>query len=525
MGCTSNLCVISDFPGMFTNASLDGMPGEGIAADLPGTRGGAPGGEHWPPLYPTGSSLTNATIYNDLDFNRVLIPFVGLDGDGMAMDQKTCTSLRVGGTGGGGVYGRDSQPSEPHTFFGNLDSDDTDNDGIADLPAREILLDEDDELDMLGMNEDSNVPAPTPPGDQASIGLDFIIRRLSPFLGHLRGGAGGGGGGASTYGTIGGAFFGMCKSQVVEQYRDNSGAGGGGGGGAIQLHSGTRVTIGGSVDASGGDGGSAMTGTTVDVTSAAPGGGGSGGAVLLQSPIVDIADVPGAVNVSGGAGGIGVAGSIGGNGGAGLVSLQDKVGGLDPLVEAPKILPFDPTIPDSNDILTIQNFPAPRNRPESGTASVSCWMRPTGGFNTLLFAEDDLSDPDPANHTYGWNMMLQIDTTPGSGTSIQLEPYRGPNSIMADSFEEAFGNTLNTGLPFQTGAPVANLCSLDLNGLDRDIIENSLTPWVNHPAELNEFNPVPEMIRFCVIFDRDVNPMTLDMVKGATDLIIRAQPD
>ena len=161
-----------------------------------------------------------------------------------------------------------------------------------------------------------------------------------------------------------------------------------------------------------------------------------------------------------------------------------------------------------------------------------------GSFCALVFAEDDTSDPDPANHTFGWNMMLRIDTTPGPGTTIQLEPYRGQNGILTDSFEVAFGNMLNHGMPAQTGSPVAvrfqgarlkdptaDLCNLNLNGTDQDIIKDSLTPWVNHPAELNTFVPVPEMIRFSVIFDRDVAPATLDMVKGATDLIIFAQPD
>lgn len=537
MNCNADsFCQVSDYPGTFNDpTSMDGTAGEGVDQAMAGTLGGAPGGIHWPPIYPTGQSLTNAAIHNDLDFNRILPPLMGFDETGMEVEQRDCTSLHVSGTGGGGVYGRASQPSQPMAFFGNLESDDTDNDDIPDLPPQFIVLDEDG---GTGTNNDQNVAVPTPPGDQASIGLDFLIRRLNPFFGHLRGGAGGGGAGTNLFGTTSGTFFGSCKGQVVEVYRDNSGAGGGGGGGALQLHSGTRVTVGGSIDASGGDGGSAMVASNVDQSSSAPGGGGSGGAVLVQAPVVDIAPVPGAINVAGGQGGLGVAGSIGGHGGGGLVSLADKVGGLDQLTEAMKILPFDPTIPDSNDILTIQNFPAPRIRPESGTASVSCWMRPEGGFSTLIFEEDDTSDPDPANHTFGWNMMLQIDTTPGSGTTIQLEPYRGPNSIMASSFEDAFGNMLNTGLPAGTGSPVAvrfqgarlrtvgaDLCNLDLNGTDQDIEQGSLTPWVSHPAELNTFGTPSEMIRFCIIFDRDVDLATLDMVKGATDLFISAQPD
>lgn len=529
------LCVESDFPGVFTEMLLDGSPGEGVGLALPGTLGGAPGGVHWPPMYPIRSSPSSAANFQDLDYNRVFTPFFGFDETGAEIGQLSCVCLQVGGTGGGGVYGRSSDISDPRPFFGVP--------GVVmgtlmpDGPAQEFILDEDD---GMGTNNDQNVPPPTVPGDQAAIGLDFITRRLSPTLGHLRGGAGGGGAGTSLFGTIAASFFGQCKNAVVEVYRDNSGAAGGGGGGALQLHSGTFIAVVGRIDAGGGDGGGSVTATDVDSSSAAPGGGGSGGAILLQAPTIDIVPVPGALDVSGGAGGVGVNMSLGGAGGGGLVRLENKGVALDPITEASKLLPFDPAIPDSNDILSIGTFAVPRLRPESITGSASCWMQPQGltGFGTLSFLEDDLSDPDPANHVYGWNMVLNIDTTPGNGTTIQPEPYRGPNDILADSFEVAFGNVLNHGMASQTGSPVAvrfqgarlktagaDLCNLDLHGTDQDIITDSLTPWVNHPAELNNFIPVPEMVRFTIIFDRDIDPATLDMVKGATDLIILAQPD
>ncbi len=530
-------CVEGTYAVPFVEADLDGGAGEGVGLAAAGSNGGAPGGVHWPPLFPTQASPASLANFRDLDYNRVFTPMFGFDINDLEAQLNTCINLQVGGTGGGGVYGRGSTPSDPRGFFGELGMFTPD--FVSTGPASEILFDEDVTMfPPTGVNNDNNVPAATPPGDQLSIGIDIIVQELSPFLGFLRGGAGGGGGGTSLFGTTSDQFFGQCKNAVVLTYRDNSGAAGGGGGGAVQLHSGTRVTVGGTIDATGGDGGNSVIANVVDSSSAAPGGGGSGGGILIQAPFIDIAPVPGSLNVSGGDGGIGINGSVGGAGGAGLVRLEDKTGTLDAMVEAMKLLPFDPLIPDSNDILSVGNFGAPRARPESISASVSCWMRPTGAFCALGFAEDDLTDPDPANHTYGWNMMLRIDTTPGSGTTIQLEPYRGPNGILADSFEVAFGNMLNHGMPAQTGSPVAVrfqgarlknpgavLCDLDLNGPDQDIVAGSLTPWVNHPAELNAFSPIPEMIRFTILFDRDVAPATLDMVKGATDLIIFAQPD
>lgn len=518
--CGANLCFVSPFD--MGAAFIDGRPGEGIAKAPAGTMGAGPGGLHWPNTFPA-IALTTSPAFNDGSFNRLLTPLVDQTGE----TQPECTSLQMAAGGGAGVYGTGGTPSVPRTLVAVVDEN---NDNVGDGPAMEVLLDEEG---------NSNLAPATPPGDKAPLDIDNIVMRLSPLLGHLRGGAGGGGGGTHPFGTTGLSVSNTCLQFSVDQYRDHSAGGGGGGGGAVQVHSGTRVTIGGSIDASGGNGGGSLATGFLDSGNAAPGGGGSGGAVLVQAPVVSIAPVSGAITVAGGNGGLGAQASRGGFGGGGLVRLEDRVGNLDTVTEAAKILPFDPMDPTSAETLSIGNFAVPRTRPESISASSSCWMVPSGAFFELSFVEDDTSDPDPANHTFGWTMDVLIDTEPGPfNTNIVTEPYRGPNTMLPDSFEASFGNMLNHGMPAQTGSPIAvrfqgarlandnaDVCNLRVNGSNADIIADSLTPWVNHPAELNEFQPAPNMIRFAIFFDRDVDPALLDFVRGADNLIIQVQPD
>ena len=242
------------------------------------------------------------------------------------------------------------------------------------------------------------------------------------------------------------------------------------------------------------------------------------------------------LSVAGGQGGTGIGASVGGNGGAGLVRLEYQSVPLDPLVEAPKIAPFSASNPDSDDILSIGILAAQRDRPESLSVAVSCWLIPTGSFGALTFSADDLSDP--LNPVFGWNMTLRVDNQPGAGTNLIDVPFRGPNSIMMNSFEQELGNMLNVGLPDGMGSPVAvrfqgarvndqtaDPCDIDLIGLDADIVEDSLTPWVNHPAELNQFTPLPNMIRYTIIFDRDLSPTLLDLVRGVSNITIQVQPE
>jgi hypothetical protein len=72
-----------------------------------------------------------------------------------------------------------------------------------------------------------------------------------------------------------------------------------------------------------------------------------------------------------------------------------------------------------------------------------------------------------------------------------------------------------------------NPCSVTLAGIGSEIAIGSLTPWVRHPSELNSFSPRPNMVRFCIVFDRSGaqagTPAAL--IQGITGLVIHAQPD
>jgi hypothetical protein len=153
-----------------------------------------------------------------------------------------------------------------------------------------------------------------------------------------------------------------------------------------------------------------------------------------------------------------------------------------------------------------------------------------------------VNNPDPTLR-YGWNM--DVIYNPGSGE--QLIAYRGPDPnspFQTGDFQTNLGNTLNHGLPTGTGSYFAvrfqgakskanvsshpcdvNLVSFGTN--QSDIVSGSLTPWVQHPADLNSFTPRPDMVRFCVVFDTSlVTAGSIgSFIKGVTNLKIRTLPD
>jgi hypothetical protein len=315
---------------------------------------------------------------------------------------------------------------------------------------------------------------------------------------------------------------------------------------------------------------------------AAPGGGGSGGAVRLQARSLTIDPTPEHVDVSGGLGGVNLSPSDSGgvttlghagDGGSGLIRLEDLSGGTSPPAtlmtrcsEAPKLLPFDPThldpnttsgpcvgVPESEMLLSVGPWSLPTRRPETFSSSVSCWMRPTGNFFTLNFAADDLSVTPPV---YGWNMNVVYHNASGADV---ITTYRGRDAntpFSSGDFETNFGSAVNylnalnppgnqfgTGIVdptpggtymtvrFQGALAVSDIsgdpCDVTLSGTGSKIAGGSLTPWVRHPSELNLFQPRPNMIRFCVVFDRSLAvPGTIPAnVRGVTGLIVNAQPD
>jgi hypothetical protein len=237
--------------------------------------------------------------------------------------------------------------------------------------------------------------------------------------------------------------------------------------------------------------------------------------------------------------------ALGGSGGAGLIRLEASDEILVPGAEAPHVAPQDQLLvgPDAENILSVGAWAQPRRRPECFTGASSCWMKPTGNFFQIVFSEDDPTDPDPEAQ-FGWNMDLIYD----SGSGPQLIKFRGPDpnlpftpTMATPDFEAFLGNTLNHGAPQGTGSYLSvrfqgaqavgalqQPCNLSLNPVDGQVLANSVTPWVRHPADLNLFNPRPNIIRFTVVFDASLAlvPNSIpSFILGVTNLKIRSQPD
>jgi hypothetical protein len=147
---------------------------------------------------------------------------------------------------------------------------------------------------------------------------------------------------------------------------------------------------------------------------------------------------------------------------------------------------------------------------------------------------------------------------PVSGNDV-LTPYRGRDAntpFSTGDFESNLGSAVNyqnevdpPGNQFGTGpyivAPSGTYLSVrfqgavatsDISGDPCDVILSggssqigggSLTPWVRHPEELNQFLLRPNMIRFCVVFDSSLaTPGSIPAnIRGVTNLRIEAQPD
>jgi hypothetical protein len=169
-------------------------------------------------------------------------------------------------------------------------------------------------------------------------------------------------------------------------------------------------------------------------------------------------------------------------------------------------------------------------RPESYSASVSCWVRPEGNFFALNFAADAGAPPEDK----GWNM----DVYWMGDSEADLVPFRGGDDFGGNDFETQFGNVLNHAADAGAGVSpicvrfqgarltgeVTDFCNLDLNG--PNVVGGSLTPWVDHPSKLNGMPIKPNAIRFCVIFDvaSEVGGAAAN-VHGVTNFVIRANPD
>jgi hypothetical protein len=469
--------------------SVDGKSGGGIA--FPDTLSPTDevtegsGGLAWP--QPTAA---NPTFH---------FPVNMLDVTGMEYDAFNLCGTRVaGGAGGGGG----------HALSGA--------DGVS-------------EIKPFGVDP-ATPPPDSPGGDSEELSIDDTVKSLDPELGLLRGGSGGGGGGAHLQETrVNGLVFfvGLCTTPTVPPltiiaYFSFSSAAGGGGGGGLQVQSGRSIILDGVIDASGGDGGSRE--SSIDL--AQPGGGGSGGGVLLQSQQVQLQSLPGRINVTGGEGGTGANGSMAGFGAPGFVRIETYP--PVPIVdnEADKIRPDPDTLAadfgaDISDVFTIDQWTEASSGFGALSGAQSCWFRPDGNFFQLIFAEDGAE--------LGWDMRLRIIGF------VDPQSYRGSNDLFPDSLENEFTNQIGTApvvVRFQGARILGALdepCDVALSGgIDSPVFPGSISGWVEHPSELNEYfgsdpSLKPNMIRFVVLWD--ASQAGYGIIDSIEDLTISVQPD
>ncbi|MCP3918752.1 MAG: Ig-like domain-containing protein [bacterium] len=489
-------------------ADTMGRPGQGVGRTA--SRGEGEGGVQYPTDMPFAPFTSNAAFPHGASSDIVFDPIFA---------EFRCRSLMVGGVGSGGAYATDGGMGVP----------------MSDMPMTEFP--------GPTAPNDLNFPAATPGGDAGQLNLappsstneGYVRRVLNWQEGYLRGGAGGGGGGnhqyftrASGYTPPSTLFPCIGPQSIYRSWHDHSGAMGGSGGGALHMVSGKRMQVDGVIDASGGNGGSATNSMVADDFDrfAMPGGGGSGGAIKLQALVVALADNPGRLDVSGGMGGTTVfSGSLGGEGGTGLVRIEDFSKGPESVMAtalAPSILPYEMA---NNSVGWVSaqpmGFPKSRDRPDSFMGSSSCWIRPEGSFFQIEFAGD--TGTLPADQ--GWNMTVLWQPDPS--VPPQLIPFRGTNSLFPVPFEDQFGKLLGHDLaPGESAAPIVvrfqgarsigslnDGCGIDLD--DPQIIPGSVTPWVDHPEQLNGLSPAVDMIRFVVVFDGTFDPAASD-TPGAT---------
>ncbi|MFT7485964.1 MAG: hypothetical protein ACI9F9_001817, partial [Candidatus Paceibacteria bacterium] len=538
---------------LYPGAVNVGRSGAGVGGIPDGT--GGKGGVNWPPALPTHNLHTNA------DFGDAEQSIVGVD--------ENCRVAMVGGSGSGGAYALEGDngigyPAFVETFPGLLSTTPPDTGG--------------------GDNTNLNLEAP---GSAPSVDNQ---RNLEFWRKHLRGGSGGGGGGTSIYGSHNNASNDSngCDNGAwsLFPFWDHSAAGGGGGGGAVMMVAGRTLSLlNGRVSCSGGDGGSAtvpgaaitlctqsgnLSGPEPDCEKyAAPGGGGAGGAVRLQARTVNIAGLPGMIDVQGGVGGLGAGDSTnsatgpssGGDGSPGLVRIE-YTGFVDQATDAavwgPSILPSLPADTGFNTpftsaaILSIGEWDQQEFRPETYSGAQSCWIKPEATQAVFLGLDfvPDAGSPVTLDD-FGWNMDIIYDV-PGVGETNF--PYRGlppftgagyddanyPLAALGNvDFETYLGTTLNHGegslssgsllvMRFQgvrSAGVISDFCDVDL--LSSEVEVGSLTPYVSHPAFLNDFFPTPNMIRFSVVFDEQLagfNTVVEPRIMGVTNLRIRVQP-
>ncbi|MFT7679553.1 MAG: hypothetical protein ACI8QC_003557 [Planctomycetota bacterium] len=513
--------------------SFTGSVGEGVGGAAGRGRGGAgnpPTEAQWPD---NSANINNSTDVARLPNVNLFIPPSEIT--------TWCVATRVAGSGSGGAYainGLGGVGRSPQS--------------LADFPAAA----NNDAPDTTG-GQASEIALATPSEDNTGYlkrTLDWFVNTSISYPGFLNGGSGGGGGGSHYYRTLASSqlncdFLATSLGAYIE-WHDHSGAQGGSGGGALLLVSGKTIDVSGQIQARGGNGGSSLqSGDTLNFGRyAMPGGGGSGGSVKLQSVQVSLGTDPGRLDVSGGAGGSNAffgSNALGGGGSQGLIRIEDTVGTQTHVDYVQSILPFD----SMGDPLSLAHLSVdeggwqlPRQRPGSITASTSCWIRPEGNYFSLNFTEDG----DPMAADVGWDM--DVIWQPVMANPEVLVPFRSASAEFPQGFEFEYGNYygFDSVMSGTEASPIVvrfqgartsddllgnELCDVALSGPSAQILAGSLTPWVDHPALLNDFSPKPNMVRFMILFDGTVagtdDPgITLfSSIKGVTNLRVSAMPD
>ncbi|QDU85720.1 hypothetical protein Pla163_28530 [Planctomycetes bacterium Pla163] len=433
-----------------TSVVVDGTAGGGRGGAAAGTVGAGGGGVAWPPVMP-GPSILELGSIADTNYLNAL-----------------CASVIVGAPGAGASHvtsGTEALWSVPSAAFG--------------------------------------VPIEPP---LAPVDAD-LVRAFEVLLdpdrgGQLVGGAGGGGGGGGIQGTTTNGVptnscipVGAFPLKRITAYLDASGAAGGGGGGALQLHVGGSLQASGSISVAGGDGGGfplCTVPTMSDDCWAAPGGGGSGGALLIQARELELGTSTDVFDVSGGSGGFNANTlSEGGHGGVGMIHVELPV--APSLAEIATRL--EPDVggvgePALADVILTAALVDPTTGPARRSGFTSCWIVPDGGLFGFDFVEDDLTSVDPAEWVFGWNAKIELDT----GEVVDWRGDSGPiTTDFGSDFETLVGSSLDSsplvvrfqGIRFASA--VASPCESDLAQIGATFVPDSLTPWVEHPDELNSY--------------------------------------
>ncbi|MEL6428230.1 MAG: hypothetical protein AAFU73_15205 [Planctomycetota bacterium] len=526
-------------------ANRAGAAGSSVGGTAVGGGGGASG---YPANLITVVSINEDGMGNgDVGFNFAVDPLGEFLSGAISVDP--CIVQMIAGPGGGGGYSTNG------------------GDGTVDplgLPQTESPAGIANTLSDTSGGNVTGLGLATP--SETNAGYDRRILRWQN--GHLVGGAGGGGGGNHLYGTHSqDTFFGSCvgdpgdpfSASAIFRWNDHSGGSGGAGGGAIGILAGRAISFEGTIDASGGDGSSALPVTNVAGAFATPGGGGAGGAIRMRAPSVSLTPSSELI-VQGGAGGTAPWSTVmanqrvrGGGGANGLVRIEDGSGAIDFDSVVPRVTPFN-SLDEAASLAFLSVAPgfldeatAGTQRPDSMVGYTSCWMRPEGNFLSLVFP-DDTGD---ALAEQAWTMDVVVGDGMGGTTT---RPFRGTTAEFPTDWETQFGNLIGYDLGLgETAAPIvvrfqgararvatlSDPCNVDINAApDGEVVPGSVTPWVSHPAELNLVVDSTgstfalNMVRFTVLFDRtDVASdtpgqiLTSEDVRGIDNLRFRVTPD